>query len=175
MSWDKTSYLQTLFLRYASEIEGFLSIRYPKETDLSDIVQETFLRLSQSSESEAIQNPKAYLFQTAVNITIDRYRWRESRCLVNNSEDELSALPSVQHTPEHQYQLQQQLQQFETLLDSLPLLQRHAFILYRIHDCSHAEIARRLGISVRCSQRYVMLSMQYLHEQLQRNTDLDWR
>lgn len=175
MSWDKTKYLQKLFLQYAREIEGFLTIRYPRENDLSDIVQESFLRLSQSNEPEAIQNPRAYLYQTAINITIDRYRWRENRCMVTDSEDYLASVPTQNHTPEHQYQVRQQLQHFEAMLQKLPELQRHTFILYRIHGCSHAEIARRLDISVRCSQRYVMLTMQYLDDQLQHNSDLDWR
>jgi RNA polymerase sigma factor (sigma-70 family) len=173
MSLDKTNYLHKLFIQYASEIEGFLTNRYPKENDVGDIVQEIFLKLSQSAEPEAIQNPKAYLFQTAVNIAINRYHWRERRSY-DDSENNLDSVPALDQSPETDYQIHQQLDQFEAWLQQLPVMQRHAFILYRIHGYSHSEIADKLGISVRCSQRYVMLTMQYIDHQL-RNNDLDWR
>jgi len=48
-------------------------------------------------------------------------------------------------------------------------------VLYRLEGCSHAEIANRLGISVRCSERYVMLAVQHISAKLCAQQDQDWR
>lgn len=172
---DSTGFLHTLFLQHAHEISAFVRGRWLKEQDVADIVQEAFLRLSQCSEPEAIQNHRAFLFQTATNLTIDRHRRRKTRERYDDPDAEIELLAHHDSSPEHYWQTHQQLEQFSAWLDELPELRRHAFVLYRIEGCSHAEIAARLGISVRCSERYVMLAMQHISARLSAVENQDWR
>lgn len=175
MSKDSPGFLHTLFVRHAHEIGAFVRGRWPKEQDVADIVQETFLRLSQYAEPEAIQNHRTFLFQTAANLSIDRHRRRETRERHDVPDTEIELLAHHDSSPEHYWQAQQQLELFSAWLDELPELRRHAFVLYRIEGCSHAEIATRLGISVRCSERYVMLAMQHISKRLNELEYPDWR
>lgn len=166
MSDASSGFLQTLFLKHADEIGAFVRGRWPKEPDVGDIVQETFLRLSQYPAPETIRNPKAFLLQTAANLTVDRHRRREIREHLADADAEPELIPDRGLSPEHYWQAHQQLERFSAWLDELPELQRHAFVLYRIEGCSHREIADRLGISVRGSERYVMLAMQHISARL---------
>ena len=48
------------------------------------------------------------------------------------------------------------------MLQELPEIPRNAFLLNRIEGLSHAEVAKRLGISVRNSERYLSIAMRHL-------------
>lgn len=174
MSNHSPGFLHTLFLRHAHEISAFVRGRWPREQDVADIVQEAFLRLSQYPEPETIQNHRAFLFQTAANLTVDRHRRRETRERYDEPDADIEQIAGRQVSPEQYWQTRQQLEQFNSWLEELPALRRHAFVLYRIEGCSHAEIAARLGISVRCSERYVMLAMRHISARLAAVRDRDW-
>lgn len=175
MSKETPGFLHTLFMQHAHEVSAFVRGRWPKEQDVNDIVQDAFLRLSQYPEPESIQNPRAFLFQTASNLTVDRHRRREIREYYDEPDIEIEHVIDNGVSPEHYWQTQQQLEQFALWLEELPEIRRHAFVLYRIEGCSHAEIAVRLGISVRCSERYVMLAMQHISAKLSGQQDQGWR
>ncbi|AEG01273.1 RNA polymerase sigma factor [Methylomonas methanica] len=175
MSKDSSGLLQQLFSQYAHEVNAFIRSRWPREPDVADIVQETFLKLSQYGETESIQNHRAFLFQTASNLTIDRHRRRNTRERYDDADVEIEQLADFNPSPEQHWQTREQLELFSRWLDELPELRRHAFVLYRIEGCSHQEIATRLGISVRCSERYVMLALQHISKRLDQLDNPGWR
>ena len=168
MSEFKQHYLHEIFLKHAHEVKAFIIGRWPREQDVADIVQESFLRLSQYPNPEEIRNPRAFLFQTASNMAVDRHRRRKTRerYVVAESDEDFEAVTDTYPSPERHWEAHEALEQFTGWLDELPKLRRHAFVLYRIEGCSHAEIAARLGISVRCSERYVKLAMQHISARL---------
>lgn len=74
MSEPKHNFLHDLFLQHAHEVSAFIRGRWPREQDVDGILQESFLRLSQVPDPEAILNPRAFLFATASNMVVDRRR-----------------------------------------------------------------------------------------------------
>jgi RNA polymerase sigma factor (sigma-70 family) len=166
MPESKNSFLHELFLKHAHELSTFLTGRWPKQQDVVDIVQESFLRLSQYPDPEGISNPRAFLFQTAANLAIDRHRRHKTRERYTEPEANLESIQDGQLSPYHYWETQEALERFSEWLDELPELQRHAFILYRLEGCLHAEIAARLGISTSSSERYVRSAMQHISKRL---------
>lgn len=162
MSESKHSYLHNLFLNHAHEVSAFIRGRWPKEQDFDDIMQESFLRLSQVPNPETILNPRAFLFTTASNVAVDRHRRRKTRERYLEPVADLENLADDCLSPERHSEAQQALERFTEWLDELPEQHRHAFILYRIEGCSHAEIAVRLGISVSSSERYVKHALHHI-------------
>lgn len=65
-------------------------------------------------------------------------------------------------SPERHVEAQQALKRFRELLAEFPPVCRHAFVLHRIEGLAHAEVAQRLGISARSSERYVMQAMRHI-------------
>jgi len=166
MSETKHSFLHELFVKHAHEVSAFLSGRWPKQQDVIDIVQESFLRLSQYPDPEAISNPRAFLFQTAANLAIDHHRRGKTRERYSEPDVDLDSIQDDRLSPCHYWEAQEALERFSGWLDELPELQRHAFVLYRIEGCLHAEIAARLGISASTSERYVRSAMQHISKRL---------
>ena len=168
MSESKHSFLHEIFLKHAHEVKAFISGRWPREQDVADIVQESFLRLSEYPNPEEILNPRAFLFQTASNMVVDRHRRRKTRerYVVAEADEDFEVVADGYSSPERYWETHEALEQFTGWLDELPELHRHAFVLFRIEGCSHAEITARLGISRRCSERYVKLAMQHISARL---------
>jgi RNA polymerase sigma factor (sigma-70 family) len=162
MSEPKHSFLHNLFLKHAHEVSVFIRGRWPKEQDVDDIMQESFLRLSQVPNPETILNPRAFLFTTASNIAVDRHRRQRTRERYIEPDVDIENLANDHLSPDRHSEAHQALERFTELLDELPELHRHAFVLYRIEGCSNAEIAVRLGISVSSSERYVKHAMQHI-------------
>ena len=162
MSEPNHSFLHELFLKHAQEVSSFIRGRWPREQDFDDIMQESFLRLSQVSNPQAILNARAFLFTTASNIAVDRHRRRKTRERYLEPVADLENLANDCLSPERHSEAQQALARFTEWLKELPEIHSHAFVLYRIEGFSHAEIAMRLGISVSTSERYVKHAMQHL-------------
>ncbi|MFZ2404937.1 MAG: sigma-70 family RNA polymerase sigma factor [Methylobacter sp.] len=162
MPEPKHSFLHDLFLKHAHEVSAFIRGRWPREQDADDIMQESFLRLSQVPNPETILNPRAFLFTTASNMAVDRHRRRKTRERYIEPNADLENLADDPLSPDRHSEARQALERFTEWLDELPELHRHAFVLYRIEGCSHAEIAARLGISVSSSERYVKYAMQHI-------------
>ena len=159
MSESNHSFLHDLFLTHDHEVSAFIRGRWPREQDVDDIMQESFLRLSQAPNPESILNPRAFLFTTASNLAVDRHRRRKTRERYIETDADLENLANDHFSPERHSEAHQALERFTEWLDELPEMHRHAFVLYRIEGCAHAEIAVRLGISVSSSERYVKHAM----------------
>lgn len=162
MPEPKHRFLHDLFMKHAHEVSAFIRGRWPREQDVDDIMQESFLRLSQIPNPETILNPRAFLFTTASNMAVDRHRRRKTRERYIEPDADLENVANDPLSPERHSEAQQALERFTECLDELPELHRHAFVLYRIEGCAHAEIAVRLGISVSSSERYVKYAMHHI-------------
>lgn len=159
---QRKSFLHSLFRKHAREISAFLRGRWHNEADVADIVQESFLRLSEYQERETVTNPRAFLFQTAANLLVDQHRRRATRERYLEPDGTLESLGEERPSLEGRWEAQEALEHFCELLERLPEVRRHAFVLFRIEGLSHREIAARLGISVRSSERHVVQAMQFL-------------
>lgn len=167
MPEPKLAFLHDAFLKHAPEIAAFLRGRWPREPDIADLVQESFLRLLQYPQPETIRDPRAFLFQTAANLSVDRHRRREVRERHIDPAADLAELAEEGGArPDRYWESREALERFTEILEELPELWRHAFVLFRIEGWSHAEIAAHLGISVRGSERYVMQAMRRISERL---------
>ncbi len=67
--------LAAAWTRHETEIRRWLAARGPDPADADDLLQETFLRaLRQEKRFCAIANPRAWLFEVARHLLIDRHR-----------------------------------------------------------------------------------------------------
>ncbi|MDD5579559.1 MAG: sigma-70 family RNA polymerase sigma factor [Methylobacter sp.] len=166
MSESKLDFLHEIFLKHAHEVSTFICVRWPREQDVADIVQELFLWPFQYPHPETIHNPRAFLFQTASNMAVDRHRRLKIRERYTEPDPDLETLADTCSSPASYWETHEDLERYIQWLDELPELHRHAFILFRIEGYSHAEIALHLSISVSSSERYVKSAMQLIAKRL---------
>jgi len=57
-------------------LRAWLHSRFPGESDIDDIVQETYLRTLQAHAARNVSSVKAFVFATARNLAVDRVRRR---------------------------------------------------------------------------------------------------
>jgi RNA polymerase sigma factor (sigma-70 family) len=116
-----------------------------------DIVQEVWLRLRERSDPSFWREPRAVIFKTAVNLAVDLHRRRESAEKALALQD---AAP-LGGDPETQADALLGVQRLAAALQGLPVECREAFLLNRLDNLTHKEIAWRLGVSTKTVQRHI--------------------
>lgn len=157
-----------LFRRHRNDLLRF-SQRQGHGAEAEDLVQDAFLHLLEQPEAEAIQNPTAYLYRSTRNLGTNHYRWEQVRGLHGGSEPvDPDSLSSQAPGPEAAAAGAAELERMLAVLDQLPELQRHAFLLHRLDGLSYGEVGKALGVSAKSAQRYVQKAFEHCLRQLGR-------
>lgn len=137
-----------IFCKYTSEFESYLLRETGSREEAAELAQDAYLRLVQLEGLDRIEQPRAYLFRSAVNLIRDRNRRRKVRAAdlhvpIDNLEMADPAVPA-----DEAFADKQTLNLFESAMYELEDRRRQAFLLHRFGEHSHAEIAQTMGISV---------------------------
>lgn len=126
----------------------------------ADIAQEAFVRVleAQAAKPETqIREPRAWLFKTAKNIVIDRYRQETVRGYDNV--DEIGLLASEACDPVTVIAGQQAAEAVLQIITQLPPRCKEAFVLYKLVGLPQATIAVRMGISANMVEKHINTGM----------------
>lgn len=171
-----TTGLAALYDQHRGELLRFLRARTGDPAEAEDVVQELWLRL-RDVRPGPISNARAYLFQMANNLVLDRARERRRRSvrdrswseqsypLAHGADGEIQAVDPGQ-TPEAELLQTEELRALESAIAGLPEGARRAFCLHRIHGLSHAEVATQLGISRSGVEKHIAVAMKHLRRAL---------
>ncbi|MCI0601217.1 MAG: sigma-70 family RNA polymerase sigma factor [Beijerinckiaceae bacterium] len=153
--------LAGLYRAHASELRCFARRRVGRQ-EAEDVVQDAYLHLLQRGTAATLDHPRPYLFRIAANLTVDCVRKTNIR--LRHAGESLEFVCNAEATPSPEAAAGgvMDLQRVEASLAELPRLCREAFLLKRIEQLSHAEIARRLGVSVRTVDRYMVKVLDHL-------------
>ena len=147
-----------MFERYYKELVGYFTRTLNDAEQAKDVVQETYLRISAMGErSNAVLEPRAFLYQTAKRIIIDE--WRKNRYF-----DAVQLHESEQMSTEHEEPLEHLLSshRMKTLhqtINALPPRCQEAFKLHKFEGHSHKEIALKMGISKNAVEKLIMRAL----------------
>jgi RNA polymerase sigma-70 factor (ECF subfamily) len=116
------------------------------EEEISDIVQDAYLKISNLASVTHILNGRGYFFSTARNMLLDRIR--RERIVRIDSMTEMESLTLVDEDPgpERRVSARLELERVRRLIDALPDRCRQIFELRRIQGVSQREISQRLGV-----------------------------
>lgn len=130
-------------------------------------MQDLFLKV-QRVEGEAIENPSAYLYRLASNLLVDRARsrrraaardadWRRHSHMSLNGAD-------IADTPDAEAAVcaRLRLERLTEALSMLPPRTRRVFWLHKFEGLTHAETARRLGISKSAVEKHISQALKRL-------------
>jgi RNA polymerase sigma factor (sigma-70 family) len=143
------------FLEARDDLLRFLK-RRGRRGAAEDIVQNVWLKLHErGGDPRSWEKPRAVLFTTAANLKIDAYRREITAQQALAKEAALADVERPEANPEAQADAAAQLERLSAALSQLPSQCRQAFLLNRIEELTHAEIATRLGISTKTVQRHI--------------------
>lgn len=132
---------------HESSLRSYLRGLFPSLPDVDDLVQDSYARLLRAREVGRIQYVKAFLFATARNIAIDRFRRR--KIVAIESVADLAALPVIDDRPGvvDTISTQEELELLTEAVRTLPARCRQVFTLRLLYGLSQKEIAARLQLS----------------------------
>lgn len=113
-----------------------------------DVVQDTYLKLSEAGHIFEVRQPLAYLFQIVRNLAIDAHRRAALEARVFAEEEDGMHVPATSGTPESLSVSRQDLRIVADALSALPERTRSAFELHRLGGLTQREIADQLGVSI---------------------------
>ncbi|TQV84311.1 RNA polymerase sigma factor [Exilibacterium tricleocarpae] len=164
MGHPQKTLLEKLFQNHATDLVRFLTRKLKNAQDAEDIAQNAFIRIQHLAEMGKLENPKAYLYQTASNLAIDQIRREKlhsnyvqgeiTRGLTGSETSQSSTL-----SPERLLAARQDLTQMEQAITGLPLKCRQVFLLHRVKGMTYTEIARDMSISVSSVEKYILQAL----------------
>lgn len=147
----RREFFERVFQEHNDALLRFLRTRLGSVQDAKEVAQETFLRIMQLEQPEAITSLQSFLFRTAMNIAIDRHRRRAREARHAARAFIPGNWPSAEHT-----ELQREaVREVGRCLEELPPKCRLAFMLNRIHGFSTSEIADQMGMTDRMVRLYL--------------------
>lgn len=159
--------LAGLYQAHARELHGFARRRAGRQ-EAEDVVQDTYLHLLQRGTAARLEHPRAYLFRIAANLAVDLARKSKIRLHYTGEGFARDCNAEAPASPEAAAVGVMELRRLQASLAELPPPIRDAFLLNRIEDLTHVEIAARLGVSVRTIDRHMVKAWEHLRGQFGR-------
>lgn len=157
-------FLQGLFRDHNTSLLRFLTRRLSDPDDAEDIAQDAYHNLLRMETPENLENARAYLFQTAANLALNRIRkrgrQRQYAQTLQAQEDTDRGL--ITTTPEQVVGAQIELQRVLDAVEELPEKCRKAFLMSRSEHKSYTQISKELGVSVSTVEKYLIKSLDHL-------------
>jgi len=133
---------QDLYETYAAEVYRFTLWLAGDSFDAEDITSETFIRAWVRINTIRTETLKAYLFTIARNIYLEQQRKRKRQVTLND------VYPDPAPEPDKVIELQFEILSVLRVLQTLPEVDRAAFVMRVQHELPCAEIARVLKLSL---------------------------
>lgn len=145
---------------YYRELVCFLNAKLGNRQVAEDVVHDAYLRVLERSSDTPIEQPRAFLYRTALNLVIDDHRrnaLRQVEPLEILDNEERYFAQSPQCPLDHG----QRLDMLQRALAELSPACRESFLLRKIEGLSHAEIAEQLGISKALVEKHIVNAMKH--------------
>jgi RNA polymerase sigma-70 factor (ECF subfamily) len=133
---------QDLYESHATEVYRFAFWLAGDGFEAEDITSETFIRAWASNSPIRTETLKAYLFTIARNVYLEQRRKRKHQVALDD------VYPDPAPGPDKVVESQLELLRVQSVLHTLPEIDRAAFVLRVQHELPYAEIARVLGLSL---------------------------
>jgi len=129
----RDSALTRLVRTYDRALGRFFERRVPSKSDVPDLVQEVFLRLSRMDDPNAIEKPEHFLFVTAANVLRDRARHDlAQRRSADDDVAEISLAEGSDFAPDRVLESKQAAKYLAAALRDLPERTRDIFFVRQI-------------------------------------------
>lgn len=144
----------------------FLRARTASEQDAEDAAQESMTKLLRYRESEPPSAWRQLLYRIAVNVANDQFRV----ALTHHAKEHVPLdgldIAATEQSPEQRAVYEQQVTQLTRAILELPPKCQRVYLLKRVHDLSHAQIAKRCDISVKMVEKHLATALAQLRRKV---------
>lgn len=157
------SFISALFCRYQRDLQRFIARKFGDASQAEDIVQDAFHNLLRVDDFESVENPKAYLYQAASNLALNRIRSQRYQADYLQTLEEGEGLSVCL---ERQVSAERDLAAITRTLALLPEKYRRTFEMSRVEGKTYSEIATAQGIAVSTVEKHIIRALKFLRENL---------
>ena len=138
------------------------------DSDIDDIVQETYAILARLESVDSIRDPRTYAFQVARSVFLQGLR--RTKIVPIGSAADLAALGDIDDSPSPEQHVhgQRELRRVEAAVAEMPENVRKVFWLRRVEGLSQRETASHLGLAEHTVEKYSARGMKFLLRQFGR-------
>lgn len=156
------SWFKREVLAHEGALVRYLLRTWPNRQDVSDLRQDTYIRVYEAAAKARPLAPKSFLFATARHLMTDRIR--RQRVVSIESVGDLDSLNVMMDdvSPEERASAHQELRCLAAAIDLLPPKCREVVWMRRVEDLPQKEVAVRLGIAQKTVEKHVMKGMRLL-------------
>lgn len=150
---------ETVVTAHHAEIYRYLLRVTSRSGEADDLSQETFLRAYRAWDGlNDDANVRAWLFTIATNLARNYFRSesRRRRAYAGVSDVRSEVDPA---SPEETHRFHETRALVERVVDGLPLKQRLAFVLRKLHDLEYDAIGKSLQCSPESARAHVFLAL----------------
>lgn len=166
MADERRKRLLDQVFRYRVALQKYLRKFTAGAEDVEDLVQETYVRVCALPPTQVVDSPRALLFRIARNLAVDRARQKAARATDDVADFEPLNVSSEEAEPDVQVDLRRRFESFCAAVDGLPPLCRRVFVLRKVYQLSHAEIAQALNVSHSTIEKHVAKGLVRCRDQL---------
>ncbi|KAA0947870.1 MULTISPECIES: sigma-70 family RNA polymerase sigma factor [unclassified Pseudomonas] len=145
---------------YYRELICFLNAKLGNRQVAEDVVHDAYVRVLERASDTPIEQPRAFLYRTALNLVIDGHRrntLRQAEPLEVLDSEERFFSPSPQVSLDHR----QRLDMLGSALAELSPPCRDSFLLRKLEGLSHLQIAERLNLSRSVVEKHIVNAMKH--------------
>jgi RNA polymerase sigma-70 factor (ECF subfamily) len=163
--------IERLFRDHNQALLRFLQTKLHSAQEARDVAQEAYVRLLSLHQPGAVSYLRAFLFQTAANLALDRLRRNQvnSRALQQPLFHEFIDT----RTPERGLAGAQEIERLQHILRDLPPKCQRAFLLNRCYGMDFEAVAKEMGLMPRMVRTYVVRALLYCRARMDEGTSRD--
>lgn len=160
----KTAEILSIFTALESRLRQFLMRYFVRNQDIEDAVQETFLRVYESSQKQEIRSPRAFIFKVAENLALSEITRKANQITYYMGDmEDLEVIDDKPSAIEHLVN-QEKLLNISKAIESLPPQCQKVVVMRKVFGFTHSEIASRMGISTKTVENHLTRGLQRCQE-----------
>jgi len=129
---DQRLALETsLFHQYSGELLRFLTAKLGCREQAADVVQDTFLRIRGVKDLATVVQPRAFLYKTALNLTVDLFRRKRIRDKRTTELDAIEDVPSAAPRQDDALEAKERVCLLYDAISELPPKCRQVFLFHK--------------------------------------------
>lgn len=144
-------------------LTDYLYYKYGSQYNPNDKAQEAFIKLWSNCKKVTLGKAKAYLFKVANNLMLNDIKHQK----VVLKYQQLNHTQHDIETPEFLIEKDQYLECYKNALEKLSEEQRVAFLLNKVEDKKHSEIAELLGVTKKVVEYRIYSAFKILKTELE--------
>ncbi|EMC2289016.1 sigma-70 family RNA polymerase sigma factor [Salmonella enterica] len=141
----------------------YLTAKLQDRNQAADVAHDAYIRVLETRGHMSLEFPQAFLYRTALNLTVDLHRRRVARRAesLDDVQDIAAEESLLMQAPQESLYHLQRVEILQRALNELQENTRQAFLLRKLDGLGHDEIAAQMGISKAMVEKHIVNAMKF--------------